>query len=228
MEYFKYYKRGAGELDTSNFKEIANQGFVYVDKLDEKTFMSLLAMDRYITLNKAELKSYPFVTKVKGYVAHLRGDKDVFKVADLYGLLSYVFINCNNIQHESTEFVKSNIMNETQVLKDLEICPWFTHMIGADSSVPKFFPTIQSYATKVRKEGKVVSLDYTIDFPDAIKRVVIVDDLVGGGATVQMLVDSLKNQGYKGEIYLWVAYNEGFHSQEFVDQFNGVYLGEEV
>jgi len=100
--------------------------------------------------------------------------------------------------------------------------------VGADSSVPKFFPSIDTYANKVRENGKVVSLDFDMPKKHQIKRVVIVDDLLGGGATVKMLVDKIKESGYKGEVYLWVQYNEGIHKGEFLNQFNGYYIGQDI
>ena len=48
MESFKYYKRGQGELDTSNFNTLLEQGSLTVETLDSKTFVSLLAFNSYI------------------------------------------------------------------------------------------------------------------------------------------------------------------------------------
>jgi hypothetical protein len=230
---FKYYKRGKGELDTSNFPELLQNKYIEIEELDSKAFVSLLAFNHWLDGTDAVELGYDhgnfFTVKVYGYIHHMRSDKDLFSPAKLYCLMPNLMFDVRSIQHESTPVIQSAKITQTEVLKDLPmICPWFTTFVGADGSVPKFMPTIEHTANKVRENGKVVSTDFTVDWPKAIKRIVIVDDLLGGGATIQMLVDTIKNQGYKGEVYLWVAYNEGIHKSEFLDQFNGVFIGKTV
>ena len=147
MVSFKYYKRGQGELDTSNFNTLLEQGSLTVETPQE-------------------------------------------------------------------------------IVSDLEITPWYTQYVGADSSVCKFFPRVDVQAQKVRLDGKVLSNQLEKPIPQRVNRVVIVDDILGGGATVRMLVESLRKDGFTGEIYLWVRYNEAIHTEDFIDLFKGVYLGD--
>lgn len=232
METFKYYKRGLGELDTSNFPEIVKQGEITVDNLDEKAFMSLLALDNYLFSVNEEFWSFKlFPVYVTGYVHHMRGDKDVFPVSQLYEILDSLEIICNNIQHESTGKIQSAHINSEivcQNIPELRKFQNFVQFIGADSSVPKFFPGVGTCASKVREKGKVTSLEFTLLKKEWTGAVVIVDDILGGGATIQMLVDEIKKQGYNGPIYMWVAYNEGIHKSEFLEQFAGYYLGKDI
>lgn len=226
MEQLKYYKRGKGELDTSNFPAILKQGQLTVDVLDEKTFFSLLCFNEYLVRGCGWCGLFPVM--VKGYVHHMRADKDLFDPADLYGMLSSIELHCEKIQHESNGLVQSAQITCADVLKDLDICPWFTRVIGADASVPKFMPDVQQCAQKVREGGKVVSVDISPTPTPFIKRIVIVDDILGGGTTVKMLVEKLREQGFKGDIFLWVQYNEGIHPEGFTGMFSGVYLGESI
>ena len=48
MESFQYYKRGEGELNTSNFPAIVKQGRIVIDNLDCKTFFALSCLNQYI------------------------------------------------------------------------------------------------------------------------------------------------------------------------------------
>jgi hypothetical protein len=231
MSTFQYYKRGAGELDTSNFPELLANGYIEIQNLDEKTFMSLLTFNYWLDTvpsEKYDNTSF-FLVKIYGYVAHLRSDKDLFSPAKLYDLFTNLMFKVYNIQHESVPMIKSAQIGQEKILMAFpQLCPWFTTFVGADSSVHKFFPDVEYEAEKIRKDGKVISTELKIEWPSAIRRVIIVDDLLGGGATVQMLVDTIREQGYEGEVYLWTAYNEGFHTDAFLSQFNGYYVGEEV
>ena len=220
MENFKYYRRGTGELDTSNFPDLIQQGYVHVETLNEKTFMSLMA------LNDCDIPK-GFMVIVEGYVAHLRADKDFYSPANLYRKLDRMEILCSSIQHEDTPEIKGAQITTSNICTDLGISQWFTTFYGADKSVPKFAPFIVNSADKLRAFGKVVSLDFNAK-PPTKGRVVIVDDLLGGGATIQMLLDKLRNDGYTGEVFLWVAYNEGIHTTSFLDQFNGCFIGDRV
>lgn len=223
---FEYYKRGKGELNTSNFPNIVASGHLLVETLDEKTFMSLMALNEYMKLRKpgAVIK-----VEVFGYVAHLRGDKDEYPPARLYELLDHMSIECQSIQHESTPVIKSATITKADVMRDLpEATAWFTQLIGADGSVPKFFPEVDGCAQKVRANGKVTEMDFPTPLPCSVKQIVIVDDLLGGGATIQMLVDIIRGSGFTGKIHMWVAYNEGFHKQEFLDQFDSYHIGVQV
>lgn len=223
MARFKYYKRGAGELDTSNFPQILEDGFVDCAKLDEKTFMSALALNKYLEKTR-QVK--PIKLYVIGYVAHLRGDKDLFAVSDLYDLLNRIEIVCSSIQHESTEKVRS----ATITIKEIEDIMGLDHgacfFIGADSSVPRFCPEITLCASKVRTSGKVTSLKIDTDFVPDNEELIIVDDILGGGATIQMLVDKLRICGLSNPISMFVAYNEGFHSKGFEGQFSSFHAGD--
>lgn len=227
MESFKYYLRGKGELDTSNFPQLVFQNYVVIDKLDEKTFVSLLSLNTYIKQCDPSPEE-KFIVHIMGYVNHLRGDKDVFSVSSLYGLLDCMSIYTELIQHESTPDVPTPIINGDIVLQDLRnSSPWYTTFVGADASVPKFFPSCAFFAEKIREKGKVKSVSFTL--PDTkAKRIVIVDDILGGGATVQMLVDSIRKQGFTGEIALWVQYNEGIHTKDFLSLFNDYYIGDNI
>lgn len=226
MPSFKYYKRGAGELDTSNFPDIVDSGFVSVEKIDEKTFMSLLALNEYA---RAQGDNLTIRAKVSGYVAHMRSDKDEFSPANLYNMLDHLDIRCDNVQHESNDVIKSAQISKSDILYDLtEASPWFTLFVGADGSVPKFFPGVDCCAQKVRTNGKVQSMEFDTSKLTHAKQVIIVDDILGGGATIQMLVDIIRNHGFSGKIHMWVAYNEGFHSAEFLNQFDSHFVGSEV
>lgn len=221
---FKYYKRGAGELDTSNFPDIVAAGEVTVGNLDEKTFVSLLALNQFLL---PMMKTV--AVKVKGYVAHMRSDKDIYPMSKLYDYLPFLDIEVESIQHESTKKIKSATIDVTKILTDLGLSYWYTQFIGADSSVHKFFPNVNSEAQKVRENGKVVSMDFDLGSPrPKYHRIVIVDDILGGGATVQMLVDTIRDQGFEGEIYLWIQYDEGIAKPEFYEQFEGVYVGQYI
>ena len=80
----------------------------------------------------------------------------------------------------------------------------------------------------MRENGKVVSLDIELKDIDNYDQIIIVDDILGGGATIQMLIDEIIVYNYSSDIHLWVAYNEDIHSEEFLDQFDSCYLGEEI
>ena len=233
METFKYYRRGKGELDTSNFGAILAQGYVEVDRLDSKTVVTLLNFSIYLTMRgqSYEQTGVVFPLTIKGYVDHMRADKDLHDPAELYlGMSLWYDVCCEQVQHDSRNGIVSAKIDKEDVLKDLSVIQhtWFTQFVGADSSVPKFFPSVDKYATKVRENGKVVSLDYHMSKDNEVHRLVIVDDIVGGGATVQMLVDKIKESGYKGEIFLWVQYNEGIHKESFLEQFEGYYIGQDI
>lgn len=225
MERFKYYKRGEGELDTSNFPQIAEHKTIFVNRLDSKTFVSLLALNEYLRSSGTMIGVI-----VLGYVDHLRGDKDVYPPANLYGLLDNMVISCQQIQHESTDKIESAQITSAEIAGDLKIMnhKWFTTFIGADSSVSKFFPGVDLQAEKVRENGKVLANVLKGKIPEAAKRIIIVDDLLGGGATVRMLVDHIREKGFEGEILLWVQYNEGIHSDDFLGLFDNYYIGDTI
>lgn len=228
MQTLKYYKRGQGELDTSNFPDIVNQGKLIIQNLDEKTFVSLLVLNEYM-----ETQAHQMITiVVEGYVAHLRGDKDLYPPSILYGMLNNFVIVCNQIQHEVDGGYKLKIssIGLKEIQKSLTDLGWGTRKyIGADSSVPKFCPEITSCATKVREGGKVIKLDYEyLSVYDKYDNLIIVDDILGGGATVQMLVDKLKSHNKNANIHLWTQYNEGIHSELFLNQFKSYYIGDKI
>jgi len=226
MQEFKYYKRGKGELDTSNFPDIRRKGKVMVSNLDEKTYMSLSALQNYLETTNDIIC---VTVVVMGYVAHMRSDKDVFATSRLYDKLTRLQFHCRSIQHESTESIKSAVISTASLIKDLPECSmWYTTFIGADGSVPKFCPEIKHTALKVREDGKVTDLEFDTSVVPEECDVVIVDDILGAGATVQKLVNTLKKNNFKDEIHLWVRYNEGIHTQEFLDQFKSYYLGDEI
>lgn len=232
MENFNYYLRGKGELNTSNFLSIVEQGVIEVERLDEKTFMSLLALNHYIEEEFVK-RGEPFFMKVivKGYVAHLRGDKDLQPVQVLYSYLKNLNIECLEIQHEQYPRFIHTKLGFTDICNDLQIkvTPWYTLTIGCDGSVSKFFPGVGIQASKVRENGKVVDMDLKFKPKHSdISRIILVDDLIGGGATVQMLVDIIQDKGYEGELYLWTAYNEGIHDTTLLDQFTAHYIGENI
>ena len=226
MAEFKYYKRGAGELDTSNFPDILAAGEVTIKTLDEKTFMSLLALNEYA--READ-EGQMIRVKILGYVAHLRADKDEYQPARLYELLDHMALHCDSIQHESTEQIRSAMITKQDILRDLpKASSWFAMFVGADGSVPKFFPECDLCALKMRESGKVTDMSFPTLPHTETKQIIIVDDLLGGGATIQKLVDIIRRDGFAGPIHMWVAYNEGFHKQEFLDQFESYHIGELV
>lgn len=231
METFKYYKRGEGELDTSNFPSIVGQGEITVDVLDEKTFFSLFVLNDYLIDYGYESSIGPkFPVNVRGYIYHMRGDKDVYWPAKVYDLLDNMLIRTEQIQHSNIATVTQPKLNKDTIYTDLGLTPWYTRFVGADGSVHKFMPDIDCESSKVRENGKVVSMKFdTKKVTDAkIDNVVIVDDILGGGKTVQMLVDIIRGSGYTGKLYLWVQYNEGIHPEDFTGQFDGVYLGDDI
>ncbi|QGH74675.1 hypothetical protein KNU84_gp029 [Bacteriophage DSS3_VP1] len=232
METFKYYLRGKGELNTSNFADIVEQGVIEVEQLDEKTFVSLLALNHFIEKEFVQTgEPYSMKVMVKGYVSHLRGDKDLQPVQELYEYLDNIEIECLEIQHERYPGFVHTEAGFSDICGDLMIkdTPWFTVTIGCDKSVEKFFPGVMLQADKVRENGKVVSMELGFD-PSSWEahRIILVDDLIGGGATIRMLMDLIKGSGYDGEVYLWTAYNEGIHSQELLDRFDAYYIGTNI
>ncbi len=60
------------------------------------------------------------------------------------------------------------------------------------------------------------------------ENIIIIDDILGGGATIQAVHDIIKNNHPEKNIYLWVAYNEGIHSGRFLEQFTGYFIGDEI
>lgn len=230
---FEYYKRGAGELNTSNFPEIYRNGAVDIERLDSRAFMSLMALNEFCAEKDGHMfrENTTINVFVHGYVDHLRADKDIFNPASLYQKLKYLNIICLSPQHESTSKVKSATITKGDIIGDLHHCnmsPWFTNFVGADSSVHKFFPDVDWQASKVREDGKVKSVEIPKKPAFTVRRLIIVDDILGGGATVDMLLDALDEAGYKGETYLWFAYNEGIYKKELLDRVDGYYLGKEV
>lgn len=218
---FKYYKRGKGELDTSNFPELVEQGIV-IHHLDNRTLVSLWALNEY-----SSQRGKTVDVLVYGYVAHLRGDKDVFPVAQLYDVLTNLRFRVMDIQHESTATIRSSLMSYSEVCDTFDVSYDDVTIIGADASVPKFMPSVDLYASKVRVNGKVQSVEIDLTGLDD-SPVVIVDDILGGGATIQMLVDRIRADGYTNPLYLWVRYNEGIHKPEFLEQFVDTYTGDEI
>lgn len=226
FETFKYYKRGQGELDTSNFPSILEQGVLHVDTIDSKTFVSLLAFNSWLGLQRNFINKFP--VNVSGYVEHLRGDKDLYPVANIYQLLHLLDITCLQIQHESTPKIKSSIitpfMIETQLGLDESK---YLQGIGCDASVSKFMVGPLPCAKKVRVNGKVLRVDLSMNSLDPeAAAIVLIDDILGGGATVQMLYDIIRKSHPDLDIYLWVQYNEGIHTDEFLSQFKGYYIGD--
>lgn len=228
MQTFKYYKRGKGELDTSNFLEIAASGCVFVKTLDEKTFVSLLALNTFIGETSVTPGGKVAVI-VDGYVAHLRGDKDVFPVAGLYSLLTHLELVPTSIQHERTDKVSQVFTCRSAILKDLPAMNGSVGFVGADKSVAKFMAQSTRCANKVREGGKVTSL--TLDASGLLDydNLVIVDDILGGGATIYDVVKKLYEANYNGKLHLWVRYNEGIHNEnELRGNFDSHYIGDEI
>lgn len=227
---FKYYRRGTGELDTSNFPEIAKAGCVEVHHLDSRTLMALDALNSYSWDNPSADEINVLVT---GYVCHMRGDKDVWDPSEAYASLEadgFTF-DVRKVQHDSRNGIVTGTVTKSKICNSIETMvatPWFTSFVGADSSVHKFFSHVDVEAKKIRENGKVVSLDLYMGDTSALKQLVIVDDILGGGATIQMCVDKIRESGYKGAIFLWVEWNEGIHSEEFLKQFAGAYIGENI
>jgi hypothetical protein len=230
MKTFNYYKRGKGELNTENFPDLTAQDAIRVRQLDSKTFVSLLALQ----LHKSQISRCApkkQTVYVEGYVEHMRGDKDEFPVSTIYSYLHSFNIICLSVQHESTFKITSGILTKKEIFGDLpHLDKESVLFIGADSSVPKFFPLVDGFATKTRTDGKVTSLSFNTDLDlNRVEDIVIVDDLLGGGATVQMLVDILKDNGFMGNISLWVRYNEDIHTSDFLcSNFFDWYIGDEV
>ncbi|MBL1421475.1 MAG: phosphoribosyltransferase [Alphaproteobacteria bacterium] len=231
MGMFKYYKRGKGELDTSNFPDLLEERIITIDVLDEKTFMSLLAFKTWSGLDGST--RHEFTVTIRGYVAHLRGDKDEFPVSELYErYLQGFYFKCLQIQHESTGIISSNTISPLEITEQLSDVHYAAPLfIGADGSVNKFFYHEHAAAIKNRTQGKVVSLDlYLKDLGEnkTNRDFIIVDDILGAGATVKLLVDVIRRAGYTNPIHLWVQYNEGIHSDTFLDQFKSSYIGQEI
>jgi len=226
FETFKYYKRGQGELDTSNFPSILEQGVLHVDTIDSKTFVSLLAFNSWLGLQRNFINKFP--VNVSGYVEHLRGDKDLYPVANIYQLLHLLDITCFQIQHESTDKIKSALISAFTIENSLGITSGNSiQYIGCDASVEKFTLGTLPCAKKVRVNGKVLRVDLSMNSlaPDTTA-IVLIDDILGGGATVQMLYDIIRKTHPDLDIYLWVQYNEGIHTDEFLSQFKGYYIGD--
>ena len=226
---FKYYRRGTGELDTSNFPEIAEAGRVEVHHLDSRTLVSLTILNHYLCFNyePLEYQLEDFTVVVTGYVCHMRADKDTLDLSIFYDALNFTF-DVQKVQHDSRNGIVPGKINKGDVCCSVNTSDWFTRYVGADSSVHKFFPDVDVEAQKIREDGKVVSLDLNIGDISTLKQVVIVDDILGGGATVQMCVDKIRESGYKGDIVLWCEWNEGIHKPEFLSQFKGYYIGESI
>lgn len=224
MQQFKYYKRGEGELDSSNFQNIYDDGSIILDDLTYRDFMSLCILDEW--LNRKERKKFIEVI-IKGYVPNLRGDKDLGLPNKIYDKFQWLDFTCMSVQHENTNAIKTALIKIQTITKDFPELGWDTRMfVGADSSVPKFCPEITNYAEKVRFNAKVTHVStYQIDDLSTIANVIIVDDILGGGATVQMLIDNLNERGYKGNYFLWTQYNEAIHSFTFLNQFKSTSLG---
>lgn len=233
MEKFKYYRRGTGELDTSNFPDILESGRILIDNLDARAFVSLLAFKNYAqnTLNR---KHQYFTLYVRGYVEHLRGDKDEFQVSNLYrDYLRPMFkIVVQQPQHEDTSAIQGGLVFRDTIRKDLRISPRNEIvLIGADSSVERFCPEVDYSFSKVRKNGKVVKVTPPAGFPEVFPEsstLVIVDDILGGGATIQQVVDTKSVLEHHGDIGLWVAANEGIHSSKLILHFDKTYIGKTV
>jgi len=218
MAAFKYYKRGAGELDTSNFPDILEAGEVEIERLDDKAFVSLFALNDFL-LGRGKITA-----RVSGYVHNLRSDKDFYPVCQIYNRLEQINFAIEGVQHESTDAIKTAIINKNTIIEDLGLSMLFCYFVGADSSVHKFFPEVDLEASKVREDGKVTSLEVKKSYPEKC-RIIIVDDILGGGATINMLIDEFRLQGFDGEIYMWTAYNEGIHSEDLLRRFSGAYIG---
>ena len=235
---FKYYRRGTGELDTSNFPEIVEAKCVEVHHLDSRTIVSLALLQMYMQEEHFHLwcGREDFEVIVTGYVSHMRADKDLFDPSIAYDELGFTF-DVRKVQHDSRNGIQSAEIGKFKVVDDLMQGNLFkaskysyanTTFVGADSSVHKFFPDVDVEARKVRENGKVVSLDLDVGFHDHLQGVVIVDDILGGGATIQMCVDKIKESGYTGDIFLWTEWNEGIHPEEFLEQFTGYFIGENI
>lgn len=222
----KYYRRGTGELDTSNFPEIAHVGKVIVDHLDSRTIVSLSVLDEYL----GSAGYFPTEVIVGGYVCHMRADKDLFDPAKIYTSFEHLTFNCLRVQHDSRYGIKTGMITKHDIDRDTGMISWFTRYLGADSSVHKFFPEVESEAQKIREGGKVtdLKLDLTLESLRSVTTVVIVDDILGGGATIQSCVDRLRELGYEGQVSLWVEWNEGIHKPEFLEQFDKAYVGRNI
>ena len=60
-------------------------------------------------------------------------------------------------------------------------------------------------------------------------KIVIVDDILGGGATVQMLVDLLSVGPYASlPLCLYTEYDEGIAPHDFYKQFDRYHTGESI
>ena len=229
---FKYYRRGTGELDTSNFPEIAKVGRVEVHHLNSRTLASLEALEDYLYYLHTPTDPVDFTVVVTGYVCHMRADKDIWDPSEAYAFLEangFTF-DVRKVQHDSRNGIQSAEIDKPEIMASIRNIPspWFTRYVGADSSVHKFFPDVDVEARKVRENGKVVSLELDMGDVSQLKQVVIVDDILGGGATIQMCVDKIKESGYTGDIFLWTEWNEGIHPEGFLEQFTGYYIGENI
>lgn len=231
---FKFYRRGTGELDTSNFHEIAKAGRVEVHHLDSRALVALDCLSDYLYGEYLQNRlGYPmdkFVVVVTGYVCHMRADKDTYDPTQIYISFGISF-DVRKVQHDSRNGIKSAVIHEDMLMSFTFLRgqePEYTRFVGADSSVHKFFPEVDVEAKKIRKDGKVVSLDLSLGDTSGTEAIVIVDDILGGGATIQMCVDRIKESGYKGDIFLWTEWNEGIHTEDFLKQFAGVYIGENI
>lgn len=238
---FKYYKLGQGELDTSNFDEIVENGWVSIERLGSKEFVSLLALNQYILEN-----DYMSVQCfVQGYVYHMRSDKDLFNVSSLYRkLLPNINFKCRSIQHESNSKIKSGKLAWFTVYgKSVSTFPELINkddllIVNADKSVKKFRNTFPNTKTlecdKVRENGKVISMDVPTHTQTSNMKYIIIDDLIGGGATITMIIAKLLTDYdvYPENIYLWVRYNEGIHNVSDFSNFGipleNLHFGEEI
>jgi len=227
VKTFEYYKRGAGELDSSNFPLLVAQKKIVIEELRERDFVSLLTFNHYL-LTKSSYSGKVRIV-VKGYVAQLRSDKDYYGPFCLYDLLDRLDITCMAIQHESTDKITTGFIDSYQVVSDLLLSFKATDytLIGCDASVHKFFAEDIRCANKIREDGKVTSVE--LDTPPLKKQIVLVDDLIGGGATIYQLVDVIRAAGYEGPLHLWVRYNEGIHDDsKLAAIFENVYIGDSI
>jgi hypothetical protein len=226
MEKFNYYKRGVGELNSSNFSKIWKQGHLNIETLDAKTFMSLSALSQWGLENRPHTK---IGVTVAGYVEHLRGDKDLYPLGKLYNNLTNLGIMCNQIQHDtSIANLHYPTISEDEIIDQLPSVYEIPILIGADSSVKNFLPCVTLQAEKIRKNGKVTSLKFDTKLIGSSANIVIVDDILGGGATIQMLYNAIRAGGYTNDIHLWVQYNEGIHPDDFLVQFKSTYIGQKI
>lgn len=207
MKTLKIKKYYSGEIKTDNMKDFLNkETHLKIENFNNETLLYLLALDEFL-VSRHNLGIKSSVIAHCGYIPYLRDDKDITQISNFISRMQLInFITPLPPHRQISNVTYDSIIFDNILKKHYE--QGYT-LIGGDKSASKYTNLPHIKTDKIRKNGKVKSVKIKDFVPNPTNKYLIFDDILGGGATVQMIINQLPTNS---EIVILVGYSENLYN----------------